>query len=263
MTLLLAPAKLNLEFEITGKRPDGYHDIRTVMQTIFLHDYLWIEKGESFAFSGSLPCPMEDLLVLKAVRALEEYCGKQLPVWVHLDKAIPIGAGMGGGSSDAAATLAGVNEVYDLDLDLSELEEVAIKVGSDVPFFLHGRRCLVEGRGEKVTQLPDLPDDVCYVVFRPHMRLSTKAAYAEYDRTGTKFAEQAWRSCPQLKKVFNVFPDMIISGKGPTAFVARTRDLAEFTIKQMVQFYDWDGDIFLTGPAASDSYMSIRRSPNN
>jgi 4-diphosphocytidyl-2-C-methyl-D-erythritol kinase len=111
-----APAKLNLSFEIVRKRDDGYHDIRSVMQTVFLHDYLWIEKKDEFMYSGPLLCPLDELLVCRAVEALEKKVGKKLPVWVHLDKSIPVGAGMGGGSSDAATTLVALNQLYEIDL---------------------------------------------------------------------------------------------------------------------------------------------------
>ena len=243
--IVKAPAKLNLTFEILGKREDGYHDIRSVMQTIDINDYLQVEKSDQFAFTGPMVCSIHDLLITKAVKVMEEAMGKSFPVWVHLDKTIPVMAGMGGGSSDAAAILYAVNNLYQLGLTKEQLIELGAKVGADVPFFIQGGKCLCEGFGEKVTPLP--PEDPgYYIVFRPHRRLSTKQAYEDYDKTGVSFAEQARGKCPQLDDVFEVFPDAVVSGKGPTAFLRLSYELNPHLpagIETLLPV--WDGDIFV------------------
>ena len=146
-TSLPARAKLNLDLEVIGRRPDGYHDIRTTMQTIELHDLL------SLGMLIGAKALTTDNSVLKAHGALERAANRKLDVAFELEKRIPIGSGMGGASSDAAATLIGLKQIFKLDIDLAP---VAAEVGSDVPFFLHGGRALVEGRGhqppERVTR---------------------------------------------------------------------------------------------------------------
>lgn len=247
--LLSAPAKLNLTFEIVGRREDGYHYIRSEMQTIFLHDYLWIEKSDEFMYTGALLSPIEDLLITRAVKALERHTGRSLPIWVHLDKVIPMGAGLGGGASDAAATLHGLNEIYQLGLSKEELMTIGVGVGADIPFFLVAGKCLVEGIGERVTPLPPDKEPCYFVLFRPHQRFCTTEAYQEYDRTGKSFADMARQKCPQLEEVFKRFPDAVISGKGPTAFIKR-RQQAEPNLPEVLNelIPQWDGDIFITGP---------------
>jgi 4-diphosphocytidyl-2-C-methyl-D-erythritol kinase len=126
MTILVeANAKINLELKILGKRPDGYHDIESVFQSINLSDFLFFEKSEKDEFSGAINCPAEEEIILKAKQILEKSVGKKLPCQIHLHKAIPIAAGLGGGSADAAATLVGVNEIYKLNLSKEKLAKVA------------------------------------------------------------------------------------------------------------------------------------------
>jgi 4-diphosphocytidyl-2-C-methyl-D-erythritol kinase len=162
---LIAPAKLNLVLEVTGGRSDGYHDIASVMQTINLADTVRLTPAASidFELAGGefLGVPREGPrnLAYAAAHALAEAAGRDdLGVHIELEKRIPAGLGLGGGSSDAAAVLRGLNRLWGLGLDLEALTEVARAVGSDVPFFLHGGTAYVTGRGEQVDPLPDAPE---------------------------------------------------------------------------------------------------------
>src|SRR2546428_1535277 len=157
--LTIAPAKINLSLEVLGRRPDGYHEIRSVMQTIYLRDELQFEAAEALTLEVSGPhAASEEDLVLKAARALAHAAGRRAGARITLRKRIPVGAGLGGGSSDAAATLRCLNELWVLRLGRKEIAGIAAEVGSDVPFFVYGGTALVEGMGEVVTPLPDTPD---------------------------------------------------------------------------------------------------------
>lgn len=152
-----APAKLNLILEVLAKRPDGFHEIRSVLQTISLCDELRFKASEKLEFKCSLPGWIAgESLVSKAAAVLRTAtgCGG---ADIEVIKRIPLLSGLGGDSSDAIATLRGLNRLWGLGLSQKRLLELAVPLGSDVPFFLHGGTCLAEGRGEKVRPLPPLP----------------------------------------------------------------------------------------------------------
>lgn len=247
--IIRAPAKLNLEFEILGSRKDGYHEIRTVMQTIDICDYLSIQKSEGFTLTGCLVAPPRETTIYKAVKVMEETFGQAFRVSVHLDKTIPTMAGMGGGSTDAAATIFAINELFELKLTKEEMKGLVASVGADVPFFIEGGRCLCEGYGEKVTPLPDEEEPGYYIIFRPHKRIATRQAYMDYDRVGQSFAEAARIKAPQLDQFFELFRDAVVSGKGPTAFVFRSmRQHPDLPTEITDMVKNWDGDTFIARP---------------
>jgi len=181
MLTVLAPAKLNLTLEVLGKRPDGYHEIRSVMQTINICDRLSFQPGRKVSYKSSSPeWSPEKSLVSTAVRLLQETTGCAQGVEIEVDKQIPLVAGLGGDSSDAAAVLRGLNELWKLGLSQNDLLELAAKLGSDVPFFLYGGTALAEGRGEIVTSLPPLPHHwvVLVVPDVPRLPEKTRQLYA-------------------------------------------------------------------------------------
>ena len=150
---LKAPAKLNLFLEVTGKRPDGFHALESVFQTISLYDDITISLKDSRGVDFS--CRPESLqtpdnLAVKAAEAFFTATGLQAGVHISLEKGIPAQAGLGGGSSDAAAVLKGLNDLFDRPLDKSALLTLGASLGSDVPFFICGGTALVTGRGEFV-----------------------------------------------------------------------------------------------------------------
>jgi 4-diphosphocytidyl-2-C-methyl-D-erythritol kinase len=155
-----AYAKLNLSLEVTGRRADGYHDIMSVMQLIGLHDMLIFGRASSLEVESDSPeleAEVEGNLVWMAARLLQETTGVREGAHVVLLKRIPLSAGMGGGSSDAAATLRGLARLWELSLREDEMHYLAALLGSDVPFFLNGPTGLAEGRGEIVTPLSSMP----------------------------------------------------------------------------------------------------------
>ena len=153
-----APAKLNLTLEVLAKRPDGYHEIRSVIQTINLCDSLCFQLDQKVTFKSNAPdWTPEKSLVSKAASLLQETTGCSKGAAIEVSKRIPLTSGLGGDSSDAAATLRGLNKLWGLGLSQEKLLELASQLGSDVAFFLYGGTALVEGRGEKVTPLPPLP----------------------------------------------------------------------------------------------------------
>ena len=171
-----APAKLNLTLEVLSKRDDGYHEIRTVYQTVDLFDTIRFEASDKLVLCCSDPdLTGEDNLVLKAADALSRVTGKSTPASIRLEKAIPYSMGLGGGSSDAGATLMALNGMLDLGCSAEQLREVAASIGSDVAFFLVGGAALGKGRGDELTPIPNAPE-ISYVVLCPALpkELGTK-----------------------------------------------------------------------------------------
>ncbi len=152
---LRAPAKINLTLEVLSKRSDGYHEIRSVIQTIDLCDIITIDEGEAISFrSETKGWDAGKSLVSRAVYLFQETTGFPGGVLITVEKKIPMMAGLGGDSSDAAAVLHGLNQFFETNLSQKDLHLMAEKLGSDVPFFLYGGTALIEGRGEIVTPLP-------------------------------------------------------------------------------------------------------------
>jgi 4-diphosphocytidyl-2C-methyl-D-erythritol kinase len=220
--LVEANAKINLELKILGKRADGYHNIESVFQSINLSDFLVFEKAQKDEFSGAINCPPEEELILRAKNILEEFVGKKLPCQIHLHKVIPIAAGLGGGSADAAATLLALNKLFKLGLSQKELIKIAVKIAADVPVFIVGGTCQVFQPGEKINPIKRKISDYL-VIFRPHKRLDTPKMYQLHDETGKTFFELAKEICPDIEilekkiKKFNI-QEFGLSGKGPTIF---------------------------------------------
>ena len=175
---IYAPAKVNWTLEVLGPREDGYHEVRTVMQAIDLCDALEVGPGEGVRLEVEGPHEASgDDLVLRAAALVDGGGGRGARI--RLTKRIPVAAGLGGGSSDGAATLRGLNELWGLGLGGERLAEMAAGLGSDVPFFMTGGAALAEGRGERVTPLPDF-EGVWLVLVVPPLQLSdkTKRMYA-------------------------------------------------------------------------------------
>ncbi len=156
-TVVLAPAKLNLTLEVLAERPDSFHEIRSVIQTINLCDSLRFKLSRNIEIKPDEPqwIPAKSL-ISKAVRLVQEVTGCTKGVSIEVNKRIPLMSGLGGDSTDAAATLRGLNKIWKLGLSQEKLLELAGQLGSDVPFFLYGGTAFVEGRGEKVAPLPPL-----------------------------------------------------------------------------------------------------------
>jgi len=172
-----APAKINLTLEVLGERPDGFHEIRSVIQTIDLYDSLRFNSDRQLRFSCDNPeFIVEESLVSRAAAMLQEIGGFSRGATIEIKKRIPLVAGLGGDSSDAAAVLSQLNKLWKMGLSPARLLELASGLGSDVPFFLYGGTALVEGRGEKVRVLPPLPRRWVVLLVPPFSRMPEKTA---------------------------------------------------------------------------------------
>jgi 4-diphosphocytidyl-2-C-methyl-D-erythritol kinase len=178
-----AYAKINLGLDVLGTLPNGYHEVKMIMQTVDIWDVLSFEKTETGIVittdSGELPTD-ENNLIYKAARLMQEEFDIGGGVRIHLQKHIPIAAGMAGGSTDAAATMRGLNELYDLNVPEEKLMELGVRIGADVPYCIMGGTALAEGIGERLTRLPAAPE--CFlVVAKPDYNVSTKEIYEKLD----------------------------------------------------------------------------------
>jgi len=178
--IIRANAKINLGLRILEKRPDGYHNIVTMFQEISLHDTLTISRrtDDQITISGDVPdMPLDRTnIVWQAFEKFQEKTGIYGGIDVKIAKKIPIGGGLGGGSSNAAALLKAVNELWDVNLDIKELAEIGESIGSDVPFLLLGGTMLGEGKGEKLTRF-SLATDYYILLVCPGIHISTPWAY--------------------------------------------------------------------------------------
>ena len=266
-----AQAKLNFTFEVLGKRGDGYHEVKTVMQTVGLSDVLEVEHWPSLRVDCDSPeLAGEVNLVWKAAQALAEARGVQPRARIGIRKRIPVAMGLGGGSSDAAAALRALNDLWETGATQDELAGIAAGIGSDVSFFLTGGTALAEGRGEMVSPLPPLPPFNLTLVFpdlaiedktrRMYSRI-TPAHYSDggitrrlvLQLTGGGFIVQSIRDC-----MFNVFqeiaewefpvlaemrrlvaerggPDLYLCGAGPAMFAVPSSEMEHRTVAEALQ----------------------------
>ncbi len=195
MLTVQAPAKINLVLEVL-ERLDDYHRIASIVQSIDLCDTLDFHLDEEIHFECDRPGLEHDNLVVQAAEILRASTRYSLGARIKLHKRIPWGSGLGGGSSDAAATLLALNELWRLELPVSGLIDLASRLGSDVPFFIHGGTALVQGRGERVTPLPGLPPTwfILLVPSVPEIPGKTKQMYGKLDFghfTDGRFVEAA------------------------------------------------------------------------
>lgn len=181
---LQAFAKINLGLDVLGKREDGYHEVRMIMQTIRMYDQLdmrkSVEPGIHLTTNKKYIPVDENNLVWRAAKLMMDTCGIMEGVSIHLHKVIPVAAGMAGGSSDAAATLVGMNRLFHCGLSKEKLMELGVQIGEDVPYCVLRGTALAEGIGEKLTVLPPMPD--CWILIgKPGISVSTKYVYTTLD----------------------------------------------------------------------------------
>lgn len=232
-----AYAKVNLSLDIVGRREDGYHLVRMVMQTLDIKDYLTFEKievpedvldkaqgqdaedprivtllvdkrydgkdtsTEEAGDLGTLPLGSDNLIYRVAELLLEKYVWPKAPqsgVKITLEKNIPIAAGMAGGSSDAAAAFRGINELFELGIHDEDLMRYGVTLGADIPYCIMGGTALSEGIGEKLTRLPDIPE-CAVLVAKPKVSVSTAEAYGGYDRLAAEAEENKATEDPDKK----------------------------------------------------------------
>ncbi len=183
-----APAKLNLLLHIVGRRPDGYHELQTCFQFVDLCDDIRIEvrpDGQIRRERGAAGVAADFDLCVRAARALQVATGCVLGATIDVVKRIPLGAGLGGGSSDAATCLTALNRLWGIDLPTARLAEVGLQLGADVPVFVHGRTAWAEGVGERLTPLfpPLAPPERNYLIVKPNVSVSTADVFQDPELT--------------------------------------------------------------------------------
>jgi 4-diphosphocytidyl-2-C-methyl-D-erythritol kinase len=182
---LSAPAKVNLSLLVLGRRDDGYHELMTLMQPLSLADELFIsDQAQDLVFTCDDPALVENNLVTRAARAYFQALGEKPRARLHLKKQVPVAAGLGGGSSDAAAALLGLNALHGQALEPARLLELARGLGADVAFFLGGVTALCTGVGERVQPWPDFPL-LEFVLVNPGIPVSTAWVYGQFDLAWT------------------------------------------------------------------------------
>lgn len=222
MLTVLAPVKLNLTLEVLAKRPDGFHEVRSIIQTINLCDSLYFQVSRSIEFKCDEPNWIpEESLASKAASLLREATQCAKGATIEISKHIPLVSGLGGDSSDASAILLGLNKLWRLGLALPELLELASQLGSDIAFFLHGGTALIKGRGEIVTPLPPFPYMWVVLMMPPVPRLpqKTKRLYASLKPSHYTGGQVTDRLTALLtgggevapSSLFNVFDDVALN----------------------------------------------------
>lgn len=234
MLTLRAFAKLNLVLEVLGSRSDGYHDISSIIQTVSLHDVVTLEPADRIELKFSLPgVEKQANVALIAAQVLSEFMGCDRGVVIGLEKRIPVAAGLGGGSSDAAAVLRGLNALWQLELTGEKLAAIGAGIGSDVPFFIYGGACLVEGRGERITPLSDL-ERAWFVLLRPDVPVLTGKTAALYGLLKSDHYSSG-AVCANVRRQFERGAEMkpgslynVFEKVAPAAFPGMSKYIEEF-----------------------------------
>jgi 4-diphosphocytidyl-2-C-methyl-D-erythritol kinase len=275
---VLAPAKINLTLDVIGKRPDGYHEVEMVMQALELHDTLSFKEHEN---EIQLTCNWPSIpvneknLVYKVAVALKERTGYLGGAEIHIHKEIPMEAGLAGGSSDAAAALKGLNELWSLKLSLEELMEIGGAIGADIPFCLIGGTALATGKGEKLKVL-ESASPLWIVLAKPTIGVSTAIVYQNFNlakvdehpntqamvsalkennfqgitaNLGNVLETVTLELYPELKSIKAQLKELgaqgvLMSGSGPTIFgIFKEKDLAQEAVNQLSKILP---QVFLT-----------------
>ena len=253
--LVHSPAKLNLFLHITGQRADGYHNLQTIFQLIDLHDdMLFIpSKSDQLEIHGLDDVPTADNLIFRAMSALHPYRQTSQGYSITLHKKIPTGAGLGGGSSNAATTLLVLNRLWQCHLDTEQLLRIGATLGADVPIFIYGQNAWAEGIGDIITPI-DLPPKR-YAIIKPDCFISTQTLFSQKkltrDAKPTKFAAYqqdpsnfvnhfeplALELYPEVKVAFDYlsrYGTAKLTGTGACVFVELTADLSDDEIDQLI-----------------------------
>ncbi len=269
-----AHAKLNLSLDVLGRREDGYHEMRMVMQTVALSDRIRLEAGTGEPLRmtsnlGFLPADGRNLAAAAALRLLEETGADPGGLAIDLWKSIPVCAGLAGGSSDGAAVLRGLNRLLGLGLSQGRLAEIGARVGSDVPYCVAGGTALAEGRGEILTPLPPLPR--CHVVLcKPGFSISTPELFSRIDSArirrrpdtaGLLNALEAGDLDGVARRMYNVFEDAL-----PARRAGEVQSIKNILIQNGALGASMSGTgptvfgLFRDGDAAGRAYGALRES---
>jgi 4-diphosphocytidyl-2-C-methyl-D-erythritol kinase len=236
---LQAPAKVNLRLDVLRKRSDGYHDLRTMMERVNIHDEIEIkivEKGLFVQCDNEEVPEDEDNIAFRALKEILAYSSRNVGVEVFIKKNIPVASGMGGGSSNAAAVIKGINYLLKLKLNKEKLIKIGAKVGADVPFFLFEGPALAEGIGEQLKKIRSMPK-LLFLIVNPGIKVSTEAVYNRYN------AEHTYGDKPEeLPSVYRTKKDVakILSN-----------DLEKVTIKEFPVIEEIKNELIKNGAIAS------------
>lgn len=232
-----APAKLNLFLHVTGKREDGYHNLQTVFQFVDWCDWLTFEINQTgeLARTGNLKLDSEKDLCLRAARLLQKKSKQDdIGATINLEKNLPIGGGIGGGSSDAATTLLALNQLWELGFSIDELADMGLELGADVPVFVKGKAAFAEGVGEKLEAVEI--DEPWYVILLPNVQISTAEIFSDPELT-----------CNTTAITIRALKDSLLSARNDLEPIARRRYPAvDAAIKWLAQF----GQASMTGSGA-------------
>lgn len=237
----LAPAKLNLDLRIVGRRADGYHLLESIFTLIELYDHIWFSVNQTGCIKLHTPTDgitEEQDLCVRAAQLLSDHTGTKHGVDIWLEKQIPVGGGLGGGSADAAVVLMALNRLWQLNLSKTELLQLGVRLGADVPFFIFGQSAFARGIGEQLSPI-SLPKQ-WYVIIKPPVHVSTPKIFAHKDLTRDSKprimpdfqAGQHWRNdmqsvvlaeYPAVKAAFDVLAEYgspMMSGSGACVFLS-------------------------------------------
>ena len=283
-----AYAKINLGLDVVGCLENGYHEVRMIMQTVRICDVLTLKKAEAgitvTTDHGELPTD-ENNLIYKAAKLMSDKYDIKEGVQIHLEKHIPIAAGMAGGSTDAAATFLGMNELFACGADEEALRELGVKVGADVPYCIMGGTALAEGIGEKLTRLPSPPQ--CFLlVAKPDINVSTKYVYEHLDAEGVikhpdidgmiqaitnqdlqgivdrlenVLENVTVKKYPVIQKIKDIMIQMgaegsLMSGSGPTVFGIYTKEEKAKAAYRELEVRGLAKQLFITGFCEGGTY---------
>ena len=245
-----APAKINLFLDVIRKREDGYHDLGTVFQTVDAGDTVEAtlrEDGEiHLTYNEPQNYPLESDLVFKAAKALKEYAACTLGADIHLTKVMPLGAGLGGGSADAAATLRLLNRLWNLNLPFETLETIGTRLGADVPFLVRGGTAFAEGIGERLTFVEplDLPENAALLIATPLDSVPTKDAYAGVPKSGP----DRWE---RYKAAWDAQVRVALCGE-PVAELVSAKVSTELVLNPESYFNAFEISVFPTHPLVAE-----------
>ncbi len=241
-----SPAKLNLFLHITGRRADGYHELQTIFQLIDLYDWLTFEQTKSFdiTIDGLNNVDLEQNLIFKATQILKPFAKTPTGLKISIEKHIPMGAGLGGGSSNAATTLIVLNQLWQCGLTIEQLAELGLKLGADVPVFVHGKNAWAEGIGERLTWVNLAQKQ--YIVLKPDCFISTQLLFSQktltrnekafkfcaYQQTPSDFknnfeplARSLYKEVDEAMQYLDQFGVAKLTGTGACVFVETTLDM--------------------------------------
>ena len=235
--ILHCPAKLNLTLEVLGKKEDGMHEIKSHFQLIDLCDVMHVEKSNaqqsSIRTNASIDINSKKNLVYQAIEALSKHVSQDLHCNIFIEKNIPIGGGLGGGSSNAAAALLGINKLFSLQLDISKLMNIGLKLGADVPFFVLGKNVIASGIGEQLSEINSETNK--FLVIAPPIHSSTQEMFQIWDELHERnmlqlpakdenpFLQIFLQKHPEVRAIFKelvIEAPFKLSGTGSTIFCA-------------------------------------------